>query len=107
MTAFDASVNVTHIEVGVNQDNNRLMVSVVIGQALPFAEPGTDKPLMAPLGKISFPLDKASALAMAKQFQEEGEKLKADTHLEIAGPESLEHAAAASKLMDGVRRGPS
>lgn len=100
MTAFDANLNVTHIEVGVNEDNDRLSVHLVIGQALPFAEPGTDKPLIAPIGSFRFPLDKDSARAIAKQLGEEAEKLKDPSKLAVAS--TMQDAEREASALKGI-----
>lgn len=103
MTAFDAEIKVTHIEVGVNEDNDRLGVNLIIGQALPLAEPGTDQPLVVPMGKLRFALDKRSAEVIGNQLVEEASKLKEASRLEVAS--DMKQAERVGSALKGIAGG--
>lgn len=100
MSAFEAQINVTNVGIGNSDDDKALIVNLGIGMALPLAQPGTDRPLQAPLGSLTFTLDRDSAIQMGKQLQEEGEKLKPASKLEVAS--SMKQADKIGTAMKGI-----
>jgi hypothetical protein len=69
-----------------NGEGDFLQLVVVKGIPLPFADPNTGEPVMAPTGQYRIPLDRDFAIQLANKLIEEAEKLpeKHKTDLQVA-----------------------
>jgi hypothetical protein len=99
MTAFEASINVGNIGLDKTDDNKQLTLHLGIVQALPFAGPD-GQPMLAPLGSLSFGLDRETAMEIGQQLQAEGESLDPPSKLAVA--HSIQDAEQAAKVTEQV-----
>lgn len=100
MTMFSATVNAIGVEVTKPEDNNEhLLVHLDLGMALPFSEDGT-RPMIAPVGKVTFPITKDAAKQFGGKLTELAEQLTT-SNIEIAT--DLKAAEAAAQALEGFK----
>jgi hypothetical protein len=99
MSAFNASINVMNVEVVKPEDENHLLVHLMLGMALPFSEDGAT-PVIAPVGKLSFPITKDAANQFGGKLTELAEELSS-SNIEIAT--DLAAAEKAAQALEGFK----
>lgn len=103
MSAFNATVNVMNVEVVKPEGENHLLVNLMLGMALPFSEDGAN-PVIAPVGKLTFPITKDAASQFGGKLTELAEELTSN-NIEIAT--DLAAAEKAAQALEGFKGGPN
>jgi hypothetical protein len=100
MSMFNATVNAIGIEVTKPEDDNsHLLVHIDLGMALPFSEDGT-RPVIAPIGKITFPITKDAATQVGDKLSKLADQLTS-SNIEIAT--DLAAAEKAAQALEGFK----
>lgn len=100
---FNASLNVLGVDVEQPEGQNHLIVTMDVGLALPFQQPGSNQPVMVPSAQVSFPITKEAALKFGGKISEAAEKLKSDSGIEVAT--DLSEVEKAAQALEGITHG--
>lgn len=90
MTAFEAQLNVGSIGLDKSEDNKHVLVHLGIAQMLPFTD--GNQPIQAPLGTLSFTIDRETVLNMAEQLKTLGDDLDEVSTSDLAVVGSMQEA---------------
>lgn len=100
MSAFDINLNVIGTQLGVpdeeqiKQGANTVEVTLMLGLTLPFSQGQGAPPLQAPLGTVTYNLDRDTAIELFTKGKEAAEKLPQRPKLDIATDMNAVEAAA-------------
>ena len=109
MSAFDIHINVVGTSIGAPSEDalkagapSALEVELLLGQQLPFAQGPGQPPIVAPLGKVRYALEREAAIEFFERGLEEAKKLPAKSNIEVAHSlDGVEKAAERLQKLSG------